>query len=188
MTWKGYPAAHTKREDFMAVKAKVDTYANYAAVKVVESAANTQTSLKFAFPFSIMDKMALVISRVEYWFPLYTQLNSTADGVYMGLLASASVVDVGAQNDPLIVDSAWVSRVDFGAAASGMIDKAPFIKDFSSLPGAGILVAPAPLYGFVASTGCAAANTVWIKMFYTYIELATDEYWQLVESRRIISS
>jgi len=50
----------------MAKGAVKDTFANIAAVRVIESAANTQTSVKFDFPFSIMDKMALLISRIEY--------------------------------------------------------------------------------------------------------------------------
>jgi hypothetical protein len=41
----------------MATKGKVDSYANIASVAVVESAINTQTSVKFNFPFSIMDRI-----------------------------------------------------------------------------------------------------------------------------------
>jgi len=62
------------------------------------------------------------------------------------------------------------------------------IKDFSSLAGGGLLVAPAPLYGFVISAGAGGVMDAWVKLFYTYVELAADEYWQLVESRRIIST
>lgn len=168
---------------------KADTFANIAAVLVTESAINTQTAVKFAFPFSIMDKMALIISRMEYNVGnLAAGFNASADLVTVALTTNATVTDITSQSDPLIVDSIKYSRLDYGAAASGMLIQQPFQKDFSSLPGGGILVAPAPLYAMIQGSGVASVMYCWVKMYYTYVELSTDEYWQLVESRRIISS
>lgn len=172
----------------MATKKVLDQYANVAALLVTESAANTQTSAKFNFPFSIMDKMGLIVARVEYWFNVLSQFNSSGDGVYIGLSAASSIVSITAQNDPLLIDSCWISRHDFGAAASGIAWTTPLVKDFTDLPGGGLLVAPNPFYGIIQSSGAAGANAAWIKVFYTYIEMSTDDYWQMVESRRIISS
>lgn len=171
----------------MAVK-KTDSAANYAALKVTESAANTQTSAKFAFPFSIQDKMALIVNRIEYWWQNQGDLNSSGDYSTAALTVGSAVVDITNQADPIIVDTARIIRLDYGAAASGALYNMPFIKDFSSLPGGGLLVAPAPLYAMIQSVGAAAALAVWIKLFYTSISLSADEYWELVESRRIISS
>lgn len=170
----------------MATK-KTDAFANVAAIYALESAANTQTAFKFAFPFSIMDKMGLIINRIEYWMEGQGSLNSTQDRVIVALAAGAALVDINTQSDPLIVDSYKIMRLDLGAAASGIIVESPFIKDFSAMPGGGILVAPNPLYAIIQGIGCAAATAAWVKLFYTYVELGTDEYWQLVESRRIIS-
>lgn len=168
---------------------KADNYANFAAVLVTESAANTQTAIKFAFPFSIMDKMALVINRMEYLLGnLSAGFNSTADFSTIALTSASTVTDITSQSDPLIIDSVRYSRLDYGTAASGMLITQPYIKDFASLPGAGLLVAPSPLYAMIQSSGAASAMFCWVKLFYTYIELNTDEYWQLVESRRVISS
>jgi hypothetical protein len=172
----------------MATKGKVDNYANIASVAVVESAINTQTSVKFNFPFSIMDKMALIISRMEYWFEGIDGLNGSTDRVVAALTASATVVAITNQADPLIIDSTRMLRIDTGAAATGHLITQPFIKDFSSLPGNGLIVAPSPLYGMVQGTGVATVVGCTFKLFYSYIELNTDEYWQLVESRRIISN
>jgi len=170
----------------MATK-KTDTFANIACVNVVESAANTQTSVKYSFPFSIMDKMAIIVNRIEYWWEGFGALNSTDDRSIAALVAAATIVNLDTQSDPLIIDSSRMARLDFGAAASGNFFFQPFIKDFSSLPGGGIIMAPSPLYGMVKGTGCGAVTGCQIKLFYTYMELNTDEYWQLVESRRIIS-
>jgi len=167
---------------------KADSYANYAALKVTESAANTQTSAKFAFPFSIMDKTALIVNRIEYWWQNQGDLNSSGDYSTAALTVGASVVDITNQADPIIVDTARILRIDYGAAASGMMYTMPLIKDFSALPGGGLLIAPSPLYVMIQSVGAAAALAVWIKMFYTSVSLSSDEYWELVESRRIISS
>lgn len=174
----------------MAVTKKglIDKFANVAAVSVTESGTDTQTATKFAFPFSIMDKMALLINRIEYFFNSLGVLNSTTDTTYMALLAAASVVDITAQNDPLIVDTVRYTRYDLGTAASGLLLSAPVTRDFSTMPGAGILVAPNPLYAAIKSTGASGAASGWIRLYYTYMEMDTDEYWQLVESRRIISS
>lgn len=167
---------------------KSDTFANVAAIKVLESAAATQTSVKFSFPFSIMDKMALIINRIEYWFPSFVMLNTSGDIFYSALTASASVVDISNQADPLIIDNMALVRSDYGTAATGVLTETPFIKDFSAMPGGGILAAPSPLYGMVQGVGTTPAALCFLKLFYTYIELSTDEYWQLVESRRVISS
>lgn len=167
---------------------KIDSYANVAAIKVVETAANTQTAAKFAFPFSIMDKMALVIQRIEYILGGLTALNSSGDGLYLALTASATLKDITDQADPLMIDSYRHVRLDMGTAASGLILEQPFIKDFTNLAGGGLLVAPSPLYAMAEGVGLASASSSWMRLYYTYLELSSDEYWQLVESRRIISS
>lgn len=171
----------------MAVTSKRDQRVNFAAILVTESAANTQTSKKFDFPYSVMDKMALNISRVEYWIG-NTQLNGTGDQTVYALTTASTVVSMENQADPTIIDSMRTIRIDTGTAANSTFRDMPLVKDFSNLPGGGLLVAPAPLYAMIQSTGAAAAEGFWMKIFYTYISLSTDEYWELVESRRIISS
>lgn len=174
----------------MATKSsKVDQYANIAAIQVAESVADTIAFAKFAFPFSIMDKMALIISRIEYIFSSLTPLNSGGDYVIMGLAVSnSSGIDLTVPNDPQIVDTMRVDRYDLGTAATGTFRDSPVVKDFSSLPGGGLLVAPNPLYAAIDSNGANSVCGGWLRAYYTYLELTTDEYWQLVESRRIISN
>jgi len=169
-------------------KATKDAYANIASVKVEETAAGTLTTAKFAFPFSIMDKMGLLIQRIEYFPAALNQLNGNSDEVRMALLSKASVVDITAQNDSSVIDSCTLVRLDLGAAASGLLLSRPFTRDFTTLAGGGILVAPGALYAGIQSSGAGGAMSMWMRMFYTYMELPTDEYWQLVESRNVISS
>lgn len=172
----------------MAAKKSSDTFANVAAISISESAANTQTSKKFTFPFSIMDKMALIIERLEYDFASLDQLNSSVDTLMGAVTTNATVLNLRDPADPMIIDMARIQRYDIGTAASGMFMQYPYVKDFTNLPGGGLLVAPNPLYVMIQGVGTAGINTMYFRMFYTYVELATDEYWQLVESRRVISS
>ena len=165
-----------------------DTFANVAAVRVIESAANTQTSVKFDFPFSIMDKMALIISRIEYWTASLTPFAGAGDALYLALTAASSITNLASQNDPLVIDSHIKTLAFFGTAANGQVIEGPYIKDFSNLPGGGLLVAPNPLYAMAQGISLGGVSDNWIKVFYTHVELSTDEYWQLVESRRVISS
>lgn len=169
-------------------KASMDSYANVAALFVTEAVAGTIAYARFAFPFSIMDKMAILVSRIEYWFGNLQQMNSAGDAIYGALLAAGSVVDVTNQADPIIIDSMRLQRLDLGTAASGIIQSFPWVKDFSDLPGGGLLMAPAPLYAAVQGVGGAGTVNLWMRLYYTYMSLSTEEYWELVESRRIISS
>lgn len=172
----------------MATKKVIDKFANIAAVSVTESAAGTATFTKFAFPFSIMDKMALLISRIEYSFGNIVQLNTSGDYIIAGLTVSNTLTDLSTQSDSQIIDSSKLLRQDIGTAASGQLYSLPVIKDFANLPGGGLLVAPNPLYAGIISSGAGGVTVAWLRMYYTYLELDTDEYWQLVESRRVISS
>lgn len=172
----------------MAKGSTLDKYANMAALTVIPTAANAFASAKFAFPFSIMDKIGLLISRIEYFIGTITALNSSSDYIYTGLSSAASLVSISDVTDPMIIDSQRVIRVDFGTAASGELTAWPIVRDFSTLPGGGLLVAPSPLYAWTQSSGADTAMSAQCRLWYTYMELAADEYWQLVESRRVISS
>jgi len=172
----------------MAVTRKTDMRANIAAIKVEETAADTLTIAKFNFPFSIMDKMALVIHRIEYWVVALSNLNTAEDDVTVGLIAGNTILSILDQADPILLDSIRITRHDIGTAGSGFFSTMPYVKDLSMLPGGGIMVAPSPLAAAIKGSGASAAINAWVKLFYTYQQLSTDEYWELVESRRIISS
>jgi len=171
----------------MATKKTMDKYANLAAMTLNESSANTNTFEKFDFPFSIMDKVGLLISRVEYWFTSLVYLDSSTDYVVGALTVSKNTSSLTDIEDPTIIDSMRVLRQDLGTAASGFFFTQPFTRDFSTLPGGGLLVAPNPLYLAVGSYNAGGVVGVSFRMYYTAVELSPEEYWQLVESRRIIT-
>jgi hypothetical protein len=106
----------------------------------------------------------------------------------MGLLTRSSGVAITTQNDPSVVDSVVLSRYDLGVAASGLFMTRPISRDFTTLQGGGLLVAPGSLYAGIMSSGAGGVMSMWLRVYYTYMELSTDEYWQLVESRNVVTS
>jgi hypothetical protein len=170
------------------IKGGADRFANIAAINAIEAVAGTVAYVKFNFPFSIMDKIGLIINRIEYWPYNLSQLNTSTDTLTAALIAASTILDISNQADPAILDSFRIIRNDLGAAATGTLERLPIIKDFSSLPGGGILAAPSPLAVAIQGIGAGGVVGCWVKVFYTYMEMTTDEYWEMVESRRIISS
>lgn len=169
--------------------AQKDQFSNFALITVTESAANTLTFKKLETGISLNEKIAWIISRVEYYFTLWTSatFDTIADDLAFGLSVSntfASAVLL----EPTIIDFNYIHRDDIGAAATGWYHIQPLLKDFSSLPGNGIIVPPVPLYLFAKGNGLATPVTCLAKVFYTLLELSVDQYWQLVEARRVLTS
>jgi len=173
----------------MATTPKADQFANYAIVTVTESAANTLTFKKLETGISLTEKVAWVLSRVEYvpTTPSNSVFNGDGDSLYFGLSLSSSFTSVGLTENT-IIDYNQMTRLDFGTAASSYLYLRPMIKDFSNLPGGGILIPPNPLYLFAQGTGLASATSVIARMHYSLLPLSVDQYWELVEARRVLSS
>lgn len=168
-------------------KKVLDRFANVAALTVLESAPATLTFARFNFPFSVMDKVAILISRIEYYIGYLGYLDATSDSVIAGLSTIGSLVNPLAVDDPQIIDNIRILRLDHGTAGSAVLVVQPEVKDFSALAGGGIILAPSPLYAFIKGTGNPTAMSAQIRMYYTYQALADADYWQLVESRRIVT-
>lgn len=169
-----------------------DTYANLAYLTCTESAANTLTFAKLDVATGALlgeKKYAMLIHRAEFFASspnFWANFNSSGDRTTVALTVSNGIVGLSVAYAE-VVTSFIVERLDYGAAASSMIIESPFIKDFSSFPGGGILVPADKLFLAVSSIGAAAAQTVGCRIFYTMKELKTEEYWDLVESRRMLS-
>lgn len=176
----------------MADRRAIDQFCNQAVLTCVESAANTLTYKKLETGIPIFDKIAWVISRIEYFFAITIgDFNGSGDTLAAGIVTTnvrTSILSTTAFPDPGVVDLVTLSRYDFGAAASGFLWEKPLIKDFAQLPGGGLIVPPSPIWGAIEGSGLGGAQTVLIKMWYTNLALSPDQYWELVEARRTISA
>lgn len=165
-----------------------DKFANLAVIGVTESAANTLTFKKLETGISLFEKMAWIIHRIEYYVEvLAAAFNGDADFLDLGISTTDQLTAVSFSNNA-VVDKLEVQRSDFGAAAVAILQQKPLYKDFTNLPGGGLILPPNPLYGFICGGGLASARSATIRLFYTNYPLSADEYWELVESRRLISS
>jgi hypothetical protein len=173
----------------MAEKARPDKYANYAIASLTESAANTLTFKKLETGFSLFEKVAWIINRIEYWVQSVhaTMFNGGDDTFYYGMSVSASFA-TALITEATIIDYNALSREDIGTAASGFFIHRPFVKDFSTLPGGGILVPPSPLYLYGVGSSLNSAQSLSARIHYTMLSLSAEDYIELENARRILSS
>jgi hypothetical protein len=64
----------------------------------------------------------------------------------------------------------------------------PFVKDYSNLPGGGLIVPSVNLYLAALGTSLGVAIYARSTLFFTYLQLKADDYWELVEATRALSS
>jgi len=160
----------------------MDQYSNVLYDSVTESAANTLTFESVDVGLNIFDKVGLLISKVEY-YSLYNRIVADGDSLEFGLSSSNGWSDADAA-ETSIIDYNRVSLNAVGTAATALERVEPFIKDFSTLPGGGILITPKPLYLYAAGANLGNPATVQIRMFFTIIKLRPEEYFELLESRQ----
>lgn len=172
----------------MAKKGVADQWANLAVISVSESAANTLTFKKLETGISLFEKVAWVINRLEYYFDFTgTIFNTNEDLLDVAITTSDQITSIAATNQA-VVDTMRVVRVDLGTAASGFQVVRPQMRVFTDLPGGGLIVPPNPIYLAAKGTGLASAQTVICRMRYSLQELSPEQYWELVESTRMVSS
>lgn len=178
----------------MASSILKDTYANKFYCRAVESAANTCTYAEIPTNTDIFSKVVFLIQRLEIYFTrtTFNLLLATNDEINVALTASNKILYLDSTyraylSDPAIIDLTTFGLGTFGAAASGFPLTWPYIKDFSSLPGGGLLVAARPLYIGIQGYSLATAADVFVRGFFTRKELKTEEYLDLVDYYRMIS-
>lgn len=169
--------------------ASKDKFANMAAITVTESGTNTLTFKKLESGISLFEKVAWIIHRIEYLVPavVFAMFNAGGDTLEFALTATDQIDALSMSNAGLI-DYNYLCRIDLGAAASGVFEKVPFITDFTNLPMGGLIVPPNPLYLAAKGTSLTMASTVSARLYFTTYQLTADDYWELVEARRIVSN
>lgn len=173
----------------MAGKSGEDKYANFAIVSVVQAAINTLAFKKLETGISLTEKVAWVLNRIEYWLNPQTvaQFGGDGDILLYGLSLSSAWATAQISEITIIDFNALLYSLAGAATSHNWVNK-PVIKSFADMPGGGILIPPNPLYLFCSSSGLGAVADVTARIHYTLKTLAVDEYWELVEARRVLSS
>jgi len=165
-----------------------DKYANQGYMRVVPTL-NTLSFAELATFVSVFEKKAFLINRIEYNIEkgVILELDAETDYVNYGLCTS-NTFDVAAQGERAIFDYNTLFTQLMGAGVSGHLVRMPIVKDLSNLPGGGFLVPSRPIFIYSMSGGLAAAASLSCRIFFTVVELKADEYWELVESTRLIGA
>jgi hypothetical protein len=165
---------------------QTDSYANKAYGVVTESAANTLTFAEIQTNVEVFSKIAWVVHRIE-WYIAATQMTklAAADDVIQAALVSSNSISALSLGAPAVIDLLELALLFSTAVAYTEVPN-PRIRDFTQLPGGGIIVAPRPLYLAVKGTSLATALTVAARIHFTVKELAADEYLELVDFYRIV--
>jgi len=165
---------------------KTDLYANKFYGRAVESAANTLTFAEIQTNVSIFEKMAWILHRLEYFVAPASMalIDDSPDSITMALTGSENITTLGLDN-PAVIDTFTLGMKKFSGVGF-QFTNVPIIRDFSELPGGGIVVSPRPLFMAVQGASLASAATVEMRGYFTVQALSADEYLELVDFYRIV--
>lgn len=165
-----------------------DQYANKFYGSVTESAANTLTFQEIQTNVNIFDKTAWVLHRIE-WYPeqaAVIQLVAGTDRLNMALTASNNLTAVGL-DQAAVIDLLTIDQIAVADSTGQQIREFPYIRDFTNLPGGGLIIAPRPLFIAAQGVSIASAITVRVRGYFTVVELSGDQYLDLVDFYRILA-
>lgn len=166
---------------------KKDSFANRIYATAIESVAGTLAFTEINTNTSVFDKQAFVLHRLEY-YPRTEDINlmvSNADSIEYGLTASNNMTSLDMSN-PAVID---MHRIGcwFSTAVGHEALTQPFSRDFTGLPGGGLIIAPRPLYLAIQGISLAAVVQVKLRAYFTILEMSAEEYLDLVDFYRIVS-
>lgn len=161
-----------------------DKYCNIINVEATESAAGTLTFEEVNVGLNVFDKVGLCIHRIDWHIQTASidLMTASSDEIRLAISQSNSITGMGINQAP-IVDRLVIARLDMGTAASGALYATPWTTDYTDFPGGGILTTPKPLYVGIQSQGLASAATCNVRIWFTTVNLKSDEYFELLESR-----
>lgn len=164
-----------------------DKYSNKFYGTCTETAANTLTFAEIQTNVNIFDKVAWVLARLEWYLPPATRaLFAATDDIITCALTSSNTISSLGLDSPSVIDLFEFAGI-LSTAVGFETMMSPIVRDFSTLPGGGIIMAPRPLYVALKGTSVASAATARVRGYFTMKELSADEYLELVDFYRIVS-
>jgi hypothetical protein len=170
----------------MATGKTKDQFANKFYGTVTESAANTLTFGEIKTNVSVFDKVAWILHRLE-WYPTKALMDlvlNTADFFEAAITSSDGLTSLGLDNAGVIDVLSYGVRE--ASAVGFQYHVEPVIRDFSNLPGGGLIIAPRPLYLALKGTSLTAAGSINCRGYFTVKAMTADEYLELVDFYRIV--
>lgn len=170
----------------MAVKRNQDKYPQLARASVTMSAANTLTFNQLNTGIGVQDRLAWIIHSLEYYPSVGTMGEMTADGDYIELaLSSTNGLTSLATGRAQLFDLFRILVTHEGTAADSHYHKFPILRDFSYLPGGGLLIPANNVYFGMTSNGLASAGVMEVRIRYSQVQLKDADFWELVQATQI---
>lgn len=170
-----------------AAKKSQDNYANKFYGKCVESAANTLTFAEINTAINLQSRVAWIIHRLEWYLANATiaLVTATGDTIHGALTSSNKMTALGLDNAGVLD---LFDLTEINASGVGFEQyQYPLVRDFTTMPGGGLIVPPRPLYVAVQGVSLASAATIELRGYYTSIDLADSDYYDLLDAYRILS-
>jgi len=157
---------------------------------VTMSAANTLTFGRIAVGVTIFDYAAFIISRVEFLISQASmnELVAGADILTVAITGSSSVSDIFDVTNPSVYTQKVIYGGAQGAAANFRRDFAPFVNDYSSMEGGGLIVPAQDIFIGAQTAGFAAAATVTARVYYRVMKLQAADYLELAQRLRVLTT
>jgi len=172
----------------MAKTGARDLYANKFFGQATESAANTLTFNELQTHVSVFEKQAWVLSRLEWYVPTATiaLLIATADTLEVALTSSDQITHLGLDN-PSVIDVHRMGIMAPSDVTAFVRADMPIIRDWTNLPGGGLIIAPRPLFVGIQGVSLTAAATIHCRGYFRQMTLNAEEYIELIDFYRIVS-
>lgn len=174
----------------MPSQVPADLYPNIIVRTAELSGAGAVVCTSFDFGFNILDRIGIALRRVEYHLPTGTWQANSLDQLRFGLCTrdlSSLGADVFPDDGPELID---YNKLEYQliSTANGTAfawQLSPVTKDWSTLPGGGILVPPRPLYLFINSdAGVAGTPAITSWVYFTVVNLTDAQYLELIQTRQ----
>ena len=166
-----------------------EQFANIAHIDVTEGGANTITAVKLDAGIAVFQRTALVLHQIEFRpnGSTMAMVLEDSDTFAMAITTSDSLSNLE-RDQAAIVDLVEYKVIDHGTAANDETVPLPFIHNFCSFPSGGIIVPGNAVYATVKGTSLAGAGRCIFSLWFSYMELKAEDYYDLMQASQALIS
>lgn len=163
--------------------AAVDLFPNRALQGMTMSGADTLSFEQIRFSVGLFEGIAIVVHKIAYYPQLATLILMVAntDYIIMGLTTRDDLSSILATNQN-VIDTRMINPVIVGSVVGINHIETPFVSDFSTMPGGGMIIPANPLYLAMDSGGLGSAGVMRAIIYYTFKKLTDKDYLELLQT------
>lgn len=164
-----------------------EKWSQIAYINVLESAPATLTFAGLSVFSNILSNQAMIIHRAEYTFRNtdFTALTADQDQMIFGICGSNTIETIVMDNPEVYDYNDLVSKEEGTPEWAALIVQ-PKIKEWTGLPGHGLLVPADRLFAYVKGISIGSALELTVRVFFSLEELAAADYLELAQAMRVL--